>query len=212
VVDALVALDRGQDAFTEAQSGTEDRLEESRNRLLAAWSQTGRTYSSVAGYWASVGVPERAVEVVQSLVDALEKEVQSSFDIPTESNLADAYVQLSWRQLFAKRFADAQATAEKGLQLPVSEVRKAILSTNLAHALLLQGDTEKALAVYEAWKTKPVESKAEYPKLFAQSILDDFAELEQEGLLKGIDAVPSIRAEMQAAVDAAPKPPPKAAK
>ncbi len=212
VVSALVSLDRGKEAFTEAQSGTEDRLEESRDRLLEAWSQTGKAYGSVEDYWVGVGVPERAVEVAQRLVDVIEKEVQSAFDIPSESNLAGAYASLSWRQLFAKRFADAQATAEKGLQLPVSEVRKAVLNTNLAHALLLQGETEKALGVYEAWKAKPVESKADYPKLFAQAVLDDFAEFDQEGLLKGIDAVPAIRAEMQAVVDAAPKPPAKAAK
>jgi hypothetical protein len=116
--------------------------------------------------------------------------------------LAGAYLSLSWHQLFAERFADAQATAEKGLQLEVSDVDKAQLSANLAHALLFQGQIERAREIYEKWKSTSVESKADNPKLFAQVVLDDFAEFDSNDMLKGID-VSAIRASMEAALAAA---------
>ena len=124
VVSALVSLDRGQDALAEARSGTEDRLEESRDRLLQAWSQTGRAYSSVADYWVSVGLPERAVDVAQGLVDALEKEVRSSFDIPTEfepgGRVSVAELAATVRQAVCRRAGDRgerpAAAGERGPQ------------------------------------------------------------------------------------------------
>jgi tetratricopeptide (TPR) repeat protein len=200
----LSGLGRSDEGLEEARLATAERLRASNAKLRDAWRQIIDTNDTIASYWGEI-LPTRAIELIQQLIDALEQEVGSPFGAATKSDLAGAYLSLSWHQLFAQRFADAQATAEKGLQLDVSDVDKALLSTNLAHALLFQGKTERAREIYEKWKSMPVDAKADNPKLFAQAVLDDFAEFDGNDMLKGID-VSAIRASMEAALVASARP------
>jgi hypothetical protein len=50
------------------------------------------------------------------------------------------------------------------------------------HALLFHDADEQARELYETWKDKPVEAKEKDAKLFARVVLDDFAQLERNGL------------------------------
>ena len=202
----LGGLGRADEGLEEARLATAERLTASNTKLRDVWRQIIDTNDTVTSYWGTIGIQTRAVELAQQLVEALEIEVQSPFGAVSESDLAGAYLSLSWEQLFAKRFADAQATAEKGLQLEVTDVDKAQLSVNLAHALLFQGQIERAREIYEKWKSMPVEAKADNPKLFAKVVLDDFAEFDSNDMLKGIDAVSAIRASMEAALAASARP------
>jgi len=84
--------------------------------------------------------------------------------------------QLSWFALFARRFDDALAVAERGLALDRAATW---IETNRAHALMFLGRAEEAKALYLALKGTHV---AENNKAWEEVIADDFAEFQKADL------------------------------
>jgi tetratricopeptide (TPR) repeat protein len=133
-------------------------------------------------------------------VDGLLRERDSPFETVDRSLLSGAYLSLSWYELADRQFAEAEKGAEQGLAVAPDDIERANLNTNLAHALLLQGQVERARSIYEAWKTKPVGEKPtdKEAKLFAAAVLEDFEEFEGLGILKGVPDAPTIAEAMKA--------------
>jgi hypothetical protein len=199
IATLLANLGQTDAALQEVETGAAAILAWSQEELGASWKQLAQRYKQVASARADVGNIPGAVEAARHAVMLLEHQAQSPAGAADASAQARAYLELSWHLIFAKRFAEAEGIARKGLTLPVSEEEMALLNTNLAHALLFHDLVDQAREVYEAWKDKPVGKD----KIFAASILEDFDALENAGLKHA--AMPNIRTSMRAAVEAQQK-------
>ncbi len=80
---------------------------------------------------------------------------------------------LSWYQLFARQFKEAEQSACKGLLIDSKQVW---IKANLAHSLLLQGKYEEALEIYKQLK----QLKKADGQTYASKCLEDLAKLENE--------------------------------
>ena len=89
--------------------------------------------------------------------------------------LSDAYGNLAWFQLLARRYNEAEQSARKGL---TTDDTRIWIKTNLAHALLLQGRFDEAMAIYTV--IKPL--KNDKNKSFARICLEDLEEFEKAGI------------------------------
>jgi hypothetical protein len=87
-----------------------------------------------------------------------------------------AETNLSWAQILAKDFARALSTALRELN---SATPNLPLETNHAHALLFLGHSAEAGAIYFKYRGKTIE---ETGRTWEQTILEDFDELEKNGL------------------------------
>jgi tetratricopeptide (TPR) repeat protein len=91
--------------------------------------------------------------------------------------LLNAYLGLSWDQLFVHDFAGALATSETGKKLNESDLH---IDTNRAHALLFLGRIAEADAIYLGNRGKKMD--AESDQTWDQVILQDFDDLEKGGV------------------------------
>jgi tetratricopeptide (TPR) repeat protein len=104
-------------------------------------------------------------------------------DVKDEANrrilLANAYLGLSWYQLFTRDFAGALASADAGEKLKANEADLHI-DTNRAHALLFIGRITDADAIYLGNKGKKIAPNSD--QTWNEVVLQDFDDLEKGGL------------------------------
>jgi tetratricopeptide (TPR) repeat protein len=103
---------------------------------------------------------------------------QSMPDSTRIKQLTDAYLSLSWYQLFARDFSGALASADAGKQLDSADVD---LDTNRAHALLFLGRLQEAEAIYFGNRGKTMGPGD--PRKWEEVILDDFSSFARDGLI-----------------------------
>ncbi|MEO0638209.1 MAG: hypothetical protein AAFY70_00680 [Bacteroidota bacterium] len=84
----------------------------------------------------------------------------------------------AWYGLFLGKFATVEALIQEALALPYKNI---YLPTNLAPALLFQGEKKQALKVYTSYRDKPFEVGSY--KLYADAFLDDMKAFEQAGII-----------------------------
>jgi hypothetical protein len=87
---------------------------------------------------------------------------------------ADALAGVSWHALFARKYPEAIAAADRSIQLKPNDL---VPETNRAHALMMLGRTAEAKAIYMAHKGEKIGSR-----VWEQVIADDFAELRKAGI------------------------------
>jgi len=95
---------------------------------------------------------------------------------PDRPALLDAYLGLSWYQVFARDFTGAVASADAGLKI---DPRYLPLETNKAHALLFLNRVAEAEDIYRRNIGKKMRTSRD---LWQTVILDDFNQLEAGGL------------------------------
>lgn len=194
VAAALAALGQREEAVREVETGAASAIQTYRAQLANRYEQVADAREAVGNY-------AGAVEAAQQAVALLEGPGAGPAS-PDAASLHDAYLNLSWHQLLNRQFAEAAATADEDLRLPLSPEQRASGTANLAHALLFRGQVEQAESLYEAWKDKPVDAyidqKAQIRKRFAQAVVGDFAAFERIGLTH--PAMPTILASMNAAM------------
>lgn len=100
---------------------------------------------------------------------------EGEMSIALKAAIGNEYGSLSWFQLFAKDFSDAESSARKGM---VMAPREDWIVNNLAAALLYQGKWEEAKAIYLEFKDKRYKGST-----YGQSFLNDLAELEAAGII-----------------------------
>ncbi|WP_426422560.1 hypothetical protein [Bradyrhizobium genosp. A] len=88
---------------------------------------------------------------------------------------AGALANLSWHALFARKYAEAIAAANRSIELKPNDL---VPETNRAHALMMLGRTAEARAIYSAHKGEKIRSS----RVWEQVIADDFAELRKAGI------------------------------
>jgi hypothetical protein len=113
---------------------------------------------------------EQAIQAYQAAL-AVER-----VSLPPQAR-SDTVVGLSWSQLMLKDFSGVLETASTATKDGISDLR---LDENRAHALLLLGRTDEAQAIYlkHAGQMMPDGNKT-----WRQSVLDDFVELEKNGIV-----------------------------
>lgn len=100
---------------------------------------------------------------------------QSKKDREVAQKLSTYYGKRSLYLLFASKFKEAEQAAKKGLETDSTQIW---IKANLAHALLLKNDYEKALIVYKALKSM----KDKQGKSYAAVCIEDLKELEKNGV------------------------------
>jgi hypothetical protein len=122
-------------------------------------------------------MPE-AVNVAKSQVTHLTRRWEAKNDESTKKELAEAYLSLSWYELFNHHPQEAIAASLKGLELNPTATAKAMIKTTLAHGYLFSNQFEKAKAIYLAEKDASVGEG----RTFSQAVLDDFRQFKEKGL------------------------------
>lgn len=127
---------------------------------------------------------EEKIAGQQRVIGALEKACalyKNNMEIVRQ--LSDAYGNLAWFQLLARQYNEAEQSARKGLSTDDTRIW---IKTNLAHALLLQGRFDAAMAIYTV--IKPL--KNDKNESFARICLEDLEEFDKAGIKSpGIDKV-----------------------
>ncbi|HEX5070073.1 MAG TPA: hypothetical protein VFV78_07640, partial [Vicinamibacterales bacterium] len=104
-------------------------------------------------------------------------EVMKADKAAKKEDLLNAYISLSWYQLFARDFTGTLASAEEGHKLDPDDL---YLETNRAHALLFLGRVNEAEAVYRAHLGKKLSATSNL--IWEAAILQDFDDLEKAGI------------------------------
>jgi len=116
-----------------------------------------------------------AVQAGENWIAYVQREYKDDAD--RQSALTDAYVSLSWHQIFARDFAGALASTDAAIKISPSDL---YVATNRAHALLLLGRTQEADAIYLGNRGKKMETDSD--TTWEQTILKDFDDLEAAGI------------------------------
>jgi tetratricopeptide (TPR) repeat protein len=118
----------------------------------------------------------KAVRDEEPMIQLLERNsFNDSRTRPAE--IATEYLTLSWCQLHTRHFEDVLASSQAGLKFKPDNL---LLETNHAHALLFLGKTAEAEEFYRKYIGQKVE--ADSAKTWEQTILEDFDQLEKDGL------------------------------
>ncbi len=115
-----------------------------------------------------------AVQAGENWIAYVQREPE---DADRQSSLLDAYVSLSWHQIFVRDFAGALATTDAAMKIDSSDL---YVATNRAHALLFLGRTQEADAIYLGNRGKKMETDSD--QTWDQTILQDFNDLEAAGI------------------------------
>jgi tetratricopeptide (TPR) repeat protein len=116
-----------------------------------------------------------AADAEKKWIAYVQREIKDDADRRT--TLLNAYLSLSWYQLFARDFAGALASSETGKKLDESDLH---IDTNRAHALLFLGRTSEADAIYLGNRGKKMASNSN--QTWDEVILKDFDDLEKGGI------------------------------
>lgn len=99
--------------------------------------------------------------------------------IVSDYDLSDVYLRASWYALFAGEYSLVEQFSREGLE---RTPRYQLLETNLAHALALQGQKEKAVDIYKANYGIELEHSHTQRDRWETLILKDFDDLEEAGI------------------------------
>ncbi len=135
-----------------------------------ALSQLPEAYFGLKRYKEAVDAQKSYAAVLKA------QEEKVSTNKASRDLLRNAYVSLSWFQLFAKDFKGAEESSDLGLKLDQSFLPT---YTNRAHALLFQGKIAEAEAVY---KGHLGETETFRGRKWEEAILTDFDDLEAAGI------------------------------
>jgi Protein of unknown function (DUF4019) len=103
-------------------------------------------------------------------------EIAESVGSPTSaSRAATAFGTLAYYQILYSDPRAARASAERGFKLDPTQLW---IKANLAHALLLSGETEAARRIYQLERTTPLDEQG----TFEQVVLSDIHEFERRGI------------------------------
>jgi tetratricopeptide (TPR) repeat protein len=179
----LRALGRGEEAHHELESAAKALLTSSREELGSDWDALAKANERIAEARYEVGNVEGSVEAYRAAAAVQTARFGSPVDKLDPNALVRELTGLSWYQVLARQFAEAQATVEKGLGLVAGERDKYFLQTNLALALLFQGKMAAARDIYEDLKGRDAgPDKDGKPRIFASVLLSDITKLETIGL------------------------------
>ncbi len=113
----------------------------------AQW-QLGDELERLGNLYMAIGNPPAALAAWQenlAVRDGLAQAMPDAAD--ARRKLAGAYANVAFAQLFAGDYAAAETATRQALELAPGET---VFETNLAHALLLRGETEAADRIYLA--------------------------------------------------------------
>jgi hypothetical protein len=195
IEEARATLEPGADALTKS----------SFNTFVGDWDKLERVFRDVAQTRMKLTDDAGTLKIYADLVWLLESETMVLRRGGLVERLASTYVSLSWYQIFARQFDAAIAITRKGIALKDAD-GKLGLKLNLAHALLLKGEVNDAITLYEESKNEVFsQPQSGPPRLFAHVVLEDFDEFAKRDLTR--HEMAAIRASMQAVVDQASREP-----
>jgi tetratricopeptide (TPR) repeat protein len=143
--------------------------------LQETWKDMANLYLEMADF--EVKNADK-VPPLQKAVGFCDKLYQKEIKNPSSTYVkqyAQIYGLLGVCQLFAKNFPAAESATRKALQL---DEKQRWATSNLAHALLLQGNYEEAEKIYKSLRNKKDEKGRFYKEIFLENLKD----LEQEGV------------------------------
>jgi tetratricopeptide (TPR) repeat protein len=111
----------------------------------------------------------------RDIYEALSKNLPE-FGRRYQGNLVEVYGKISWCTLFTRQPEEAIQAAARGIEL---DPNQHWIKTNLAHGYLFTNQFEKAKAIYTQNKKLDLGDG----KTFATSVLDDFREFRESGLM-----------------------------
>lgn len=115
-------------------------------------------------------------------------EIATADPLPeNKEKAADALNRLAWFQVLSRDAGAAETTARQALALMPQSPD---IEVNLAHALLLNGKREEALAIYARTRTQAVDDK----RTMRDVILNDFDAMERAGI--PAETIAPMRAEL----------------
>ena len=168
--------------LTKAIAAYEDALTvRTKEALPAQWANT---LGNLAAAWRDLPTGNR-VENLQKAIAAYEEVLTIYGDGAVPAVQLSAEASLSWTQLLARDFQGALATASRAAQAGVVDLP---LERNHAHALLFLGRIAEAKAIYLKHLGEQSEQSG---KTWEQVVLEDFDELEKNGLTS--PEIPQLR-------------------
>ena len=139
----------------------------------AAW-QLGEDLLRLGNLHLAIDAPLAALAVWQENLAVRERMANAAPDDAVRRRLAGAYANVAFGQLFAGDFAAAETAARQALELAPGEIA---FATNLAHALMLQGEIEAANRLYRDHRGSDLGGRR-----WEDLVLDDFDRLRQSGV------------------------------
>jgi tetratricopeptide (TPR) repeat protein len=179
----LARLYRAQQNFAKADSiysfvlasREKDTSSVGQQGLYETWKDMANLYLEMADYEVKNADKVAPLQKAVGFCDKLyQKEVKSPSAAYVQQ-YAQIYGLLGVCQLFAKNFPAAESATRKALQL---DEKQRWVTSNLAHALLLQGNYEEAEKIYKSLRNKKDEKGKPYKEIFLENLKD----LEQEGV------------------------------
>jgi hypothetical protein len=116
----------------------------------------------------------KAYAIQCKLIDSLENWFQK--DTSYRSDLAENYANKAWSALFLRKYNESEQAARSGL---ATDNNKLFINAILGHALLFQGEYDKALNIYIDFIKDPKQLKN---KSNRQLVIEDLDVLKQEGI------------------------------
>ena len=127
--------------------------------------------------FSQAGDKGNALKMIELAAPGFAEVAEAKKTTMSKRNAAAAYGRLAYQRLLAGKTKEAAEAAQKGLEYDADQVW---IKTNLAHSLLISGQTEEAMKIYTA-ERKTVLEQAD-GRTFEQMVLDDFKELEGAGI------------------------------
>ncbi|HUK31722.1 MAG TPA: tetratricopeptide repeat protein, partial [Candidatus Acidoferrum sp.] len=154
----------------------DEALEADKNWLAASPSESEPIHQLPFVY-AGLERWNDAVQAENNWIAYVQREVKDEAN--RQTLLGNAYLGLSWYQLFTRDFTGALASTDAGEKLKANEADLHI-DTNRAHALLFLGRTADADAIYLGNKGKKIATDSD--QTWNEVVLQDFDDLEKGGL------------------------------
>ena len=128
--------------------------------------------------------------------EAISLLLQNKAIFEKSKNLSSFYGHLSWYYIFEKDFKNAEEAANMGLSIDNSQTW---ININLAHALMLQGQSESVNKLYHSLSTTPFLKRQSH----SNNIFEQLTEIKNAGLLNNeqLAHVEKIRAELLILID-----------
>jgi hypothetical protein len=142
-------------------------------RVISDYYIRKAALESTASAAAAAGRWNDASQAEQSVVSLMRNKGFGDAEADKRA-LVGELISLSWYQLHAKRFEDALASSTEAHALDAANL---VVETNRAHALLLTGHADDALALYRAHAGDTVGTQP-----WNQAVLNDLDSLEKAGV------------------------------
>ena len=133
-----------------------------------------QSLSNLGNVYVGLGGSENLKRAIDDFEDSL-KIFRQVYPSGVHLDIARTLGNLSYARLLAGEATEALRDARAAVQIAPGEVR---LRGVEAHALLLLGRLDEALAIYAQYREQPVSAR----KTFRSAVLDDFAALRKAGV------------------------------